>query len=392
MITIPTVKQLNDDIIAQLETQFGITIPTVGKSFLRAFTNTYAGLLKIYYLAIANLQKNIFPDTADSELLGGTLERFGRIKLGRNPFPAVAAKYELTVTGSIGAIIKTPTTFKSDDDSLHPGVLFIVDEDYTLIAETDTIIVRALTTGIEGKLDDLNTLTATSPIALVNSSAYVSNEVIEPRAAETLADYREKLLLSYRLEPQGGAASDYILWLLDLQGLKKGYPYVKSGVENEINLFIEATIADSTDGKGTPSPQMLIDAEEVVEFDPDETLPPLERGRRPLGSFQINFLPVTIKEVDIDIANYAGITLAIKAKLLTAIIAAISKIRPFIDAADILADINNVLDINKIIGTIITEEPGASFGTVTLTIDGVNYLTYTFTNGDIPHVNSVTYS
>ena len=208
----------------------------------------------------------------------------------------------MEVTGTIGAVIPAQTTFKSDDTSQNPGNLYILDAEYTLVATTDTITVRSLSTGIETKLAVGNTLTATAPIALVNKSAEVTAETVEPSAAETLEDYRTKALDAYRLEPQGGAATDYRLWAADAQGVKQSYAY-KGNTIGEINLYVEATIADSIDGMGTPSGALLSEVEAVVEYDPDTTLPLSERGRRPIGSWP-NFLPVTIKTIDIQIHGF----------------------------------------------------------------------------------------
>lgn len=391
MITIPTLQQLYTSILNDLQTQYGVTISPVGKSALRVIAATQAAKLKLIYLAIGNVQKNIFVDTADSESLGGTLERFGRVKLGRNPFPATAGSYEVIVTGTIGAIIPASTTFKSDDTSLNPGYLFILDAEYTLVSTTDTITLRALTTGVDSKLQDGDTLTVTSPIANLDSIGTVYAELIEPSAAETLENYRTAILQSYRLEAQGGAATDYRLWAQDAQGVQRVYPYAKTGYANEISLYVEATLADSIDGFGTPSAQLLLDVEEVIEFNPDTTLPLLERGRRPLGVFNIDFLPVTIKQVDITITGYTGITTAQQTTLLAAFTEALSTVRPFVAAADILANKNDIFDQNKIIAIIMNNEPGV-FTSVTLEIDSVPVSTYTFLNGNIPNLNSITYN
>jgi uncharacterized phage protein gp47/JayE len=394
MITIPTTIQLYNNILTSLEAQYGVSISLFGKVVLRAFSAVQAAKFKLYYLAIGNLQKNIFVDTADSESVGGTLERFGRVKLGRNPYPAVAGTYSLTVNGSIGGIIKAGTTFKSDDSSSSPGFLFVLDNDYTLVATTDVITVRALASGTESKLSVLDTLTPTSPIALVDSgpsSVYISAITIEPLASEDLEAYRLAIINSYRLEAKGGAATDYRLWSADAQGVRYVYPYATSGATGEVDLYIEATVADSTDGKGTPSAQLLLDVEEVIDFDPDATIPLLERGRRPIQVI-VNYMPVTIKEVDIIITGYLGNTPTIMSLLLSAITDAINNIRPFVDAADVLVNKNDVLDINKIIGVIITQTPGAVFSSVTIKIDNVAMSTYTFVNGNIPHLNTVTYN
>lgn len=392
MIAIPTLQQLYTGILSDLETQYGVNISLTGKSALRAIAAVQAGKLKLYYLVIGNLQKNIFVDTADSENIGGTLERFGRVKLGRNPFQAVSGQYILQVTGTAGAIIKASTTFKSDDSSLNPGFLFILDNAHTLVSATDSITVRALTAGETSKLNVGNTLTSTSPISLVNSSAVVSLESIPPLSAEDLEAYRLAIINSYRLEAQGGSATDYRLWGQDAQGVRFVYPYAKSGFANEIDLFIEATIADSTDGKGTPSAQLLLDVEDVIEMDPDTSLPLLERGRRPLGVFEVHYVPVTIKEIDITINGGVGFTAAIKAALLIAITDAINLIRPFVSAADVLINKNDILDNNKLIGIIYQSYPGAIFTTITFTVDSVPLSSYNFVQGNIPHFNSVVYA
>jgi len=390
MITIPTLAQLYAANIAALEAEFTITIPVFGKSFLRGIAAVQAAKQKLQYLAIANTQKNIFVDTAESESVGGTLQRFGRVKLNRNPFPATAGQYQCAVSGSIGAVIAAETTFKSDDDSTSPGKLFILDNAFTFVATTGNIVLRALEAGTDSKLIVGDTLTATIPIANVNAAATVNSENVAPLAAEDLEVYRDKALAAYRLEPQGGAATDYRLWSYDAQGVQQVYPYAKSGAANEINLYVEATIADSTDGKGTPSQALLDAVEAVVEQDPDTTKPLNERGRRPLGVFEVHYLPVTPKNIDITIASYTGVD--ISAAVTAALELALSTKRPFIAGADILADRNDTFDTNNIIAIILNTKPGSVFGAITLTVAGVSVSTYTFTAGNIPYLNSVTFS
>jgi uncharacterized phage protein gp47/JayE len=391
MITIPTIAQLRTAILADLSAQYGSGIPTFGKNFLRAIAYAQAARLKLYYLAIASLQKNIFIDTADPEALGGTLERFGRIKLNRNPFPAQAAQYEIQVTGSIGATIAASTTFKSDDDSANPGVLYVLDNTYVLVSTTDSIVVRALTPGLDGQLSIADTLTATAPIAGVNSAAAVLMEEVEPLAAEDLEAYRTKGIEAYRLEPQGGAPGDYRLWALDAQGVQQTYPYAKSGVTGEVNLFVEATIADSTDSKGTPSAGLLSDVEDVVEFDPDTTKPIDERGRRPLGAFMVHYLPVTPLDIDISITGFVGLTTDIQDAILSALTDSLTSVRPFIAGADVLTNKNDIFSVNSIISIVLQAVPGAQFTSVTMTVDGSPETTYTFDQGFIPYLNSITY-
>lgn len=394
MNNIPTLRQLYDGIVADLEASgaYNITIPPFGKIMLRALAGVQALKLKIYYLALANVQKNIFIDTAEPESIGGTLQRFVRVKLNRDPFPARQGQYMIQVSGSIGAIIAASTTFKSNDDVTNPGKLFVLDTAFTLTAVTDYVRVRALEAGEESRMEVGEGLTSTIPIANVDSGVVISSIFLEPLAAEDLELYRQRGLDAYRLRAQGGSTTDYRLWSYDQQGVQQVYPYAKSGAADEINVFVEATMADSTDGFGTPSALILAGVDDVIEFDPDTTRPLNERGRRPLGVFDVHVLPVSIYSVNINIAGFVGNTATITAAILAAMQTAINAIRPFVAAADILADRNDILDTNKIISVILNARSGSVFGAITLTVNGTNYSTYTFIDGNIPHLNSITYS
>jgi hypothetical protein len=391
MITIPTLQELITDVISQIEAEFGDTISTTGKSALRATGNTLGGKLKLLYLTLANVQKNMLPDLADSVAVGGTLERWGFIKLGRYPFKATNGEYTLSVTGSVGATIPAQTTFLSDDDSLSPGQLYILDEAYVLVSTTDNINVRALTPGTAGKLNIGDTLTPTSPIALVDSTAVVTAETVQPLDAESIDTYRQEVIASFNLEPQGGADTDYRLWAQDAQGVEAVYPYTASGYSNRVNLYIESSIADSTDGKGTPSAGMITSVEGVINFDPDTTIPLLQRGRKP-ATVIVNYLPVTIITVDIVIPSFSGITADKQALILSAMTSYYSSIRPFVAAADVIENKNDISDQNNISAVVLSAVPGSSFGAPILYINGVAMTSYTFINGNIPYLNSITYS
>jgi hypothetical protein len=390
MIKIKKIKEINESLITAIQVIFSVTIPTAYKNFFRAMTATFSGEMKLFYLALGIVQRNVAPDTADSESVGGTLERWGRIKLGRNPFPARAGKYQIIVTGEMGAFIKAQTTFKSDDTSLNPGFLFILDEGYTLVNTSDYITVRALTAGVIAKLDVLDTLTATAPILLVDSGATVYSEVVQPLAAEEIEAYRAAVLNSYRLEAQGGADTDYRLWSQDAQGVKAVYPYARSGFSNQVNLFIEANRIDSTDGKGTPGSGLLADVEAVVNFSPDITQPLNDRGRRPTNVI-VNYIPITVKLVEIKITSFFALTTPTQTLISNGLNELVDSIRPFVAGADILENKNDILDRNRIIAAIIEARPGAVFGAIELKVAGVIVDTFTFENGDIPYLNLITY-
>lgn len=391
MRTLPTLLQIYNSDVANLNAEFGVNISIVKKVALRVIAAVHSAKIWLLYKSIAFLQKNIWPDTADSEFLGGTLERFGRTRLGRNPTPARAGKYTVEITGSIGATIPAGQTYKSDDDSLNPGKQYILDSVFVLTSPTDTIILRALIAGTESKLNINDTLTPTSPIPLVNSSAKVTAETVQPLAAESLEDYRAAILISLRLEAQGGAATDYRIWAQDAQGVQQVYPYPKDGETNANIIFVEATIADSIDGKGTPSQAMLDDVYAVTNFNPDTSLPTNERGRRP-NTVKNYPEPITPLSVDIEVQGFTGITASQQTLIIAALTASVNKIRPYIPACDIPENQNNIIDVNRINGIIYAQIPGANYSGVELKVNSIVLLSYTFMDGDIPYVNTITFT
>jgi hypothetical protein len=381
MITIPTLSELNTAIIADIEAKFGAPVSMVGKSFLRIWAGTMAGTSYLMYIALAKVQKNIFVDTCDYE----TLVRFGRVKLGRNPFPATAGIYNVEVTGTIGAVIPVSSTFKSDDDSANPGNLFILDSAVTLVASTQIIQLRCLSSGVETKLDIGDTLTATAPIALVDSQCEVDEEITAPLSAESESEYRTKVLNAFRLEPQGGAGSDYRLWSADVQEVANSYPFAAEGF-TQVNLFIEAKLADSTDSKGTPSSDTLDDVQAAIEE------PTVDRpSRKPILSV-VNYLPVTPLDVVITITGFVGDTPEIQDLIESAILEETKKIRPFVSSIDVLSNKNDILSNFKLIGIIMAANPGSIFSDVSFTVDGSPETSFTFENGDIPFLDSVIFA
>ena len=386
MANIPTLNALYTAIVSDIESKYSATLPTFVKNFLRSLAQVQAGKLYLYYLLSAKTQKNIFADTADSELFGGTLERFGRVKLGRNPFAATSGEYTVSVNGTAGVVVPASTTFKANDDSTSAGSLFILDSAVTLTGSSDTLLLRSLNAGLDYKLDIGNQLTVTAPIALFEDVVTVTVETLAPQSAEEIEEYRRKVLDAYRLEPQGGSGSDYRVWASDVQSVEQSYPYATPIVNNEIDLFIQATLTDSTDGKGTPSATTLTEVQTAIES-PTATRP----SRKPLGVHAVNYLPITIKEIDIEITGFTAVTADIETLIFEAIKTELSNIRPFVSSIDIVANKNDIFDVNKIISLILTAVPGSVFGAIDLKIDTVTASSVTFLNGDIPNLNTVTY-
>ena len=385
-MTVPTYSSLYTTILSDLQNKFGI-YNIIGKSFLSVFAAVFAAKEKIFYLSIAKVQNNVAPDLADNE----TLFRYGQIRLGRQPNPATAGEYTVSVTGDIGATIAPGTTFKSLDTSTSPDKLFVTDILYTFTSTSGTISVRAFEAGSTSELTVGDQLQLTAPIANVDSYQTVTVVDVVPIEAEPISTYKQLVLNSYLLEQQGGAKTDYRLWCEDATGIRKSYPYVKIGSPGEVTLYIEANPLDSSDGYGTPTAAQLLEVSDVIEYDPDINKTLNERGRRPIGVFNVDVTAIVIIPIDVDIVNLSGGSMT---AIQTAIESLLYAIRPYIAGVD---DINNA-NQNKLyssaIYTAILDTIGGAetFDSIIVDVSGSTITSYTFTDGNIPYLRNLTQS
>lgn len=391
MRPIPTSLEVFEAISNDLRAKLDLTDDQLRK-VADAFAAVQTGQVSLLYLFLADILANLFPDTADLAANGGQLERLGNIYLNRQPNPATAGIYTVNVTGENGSVIRSGLTFKSNDDSRSPGILFITDAETVLTGAGDTIQIRSLTAGVDAILDVGNELTITEPVIGVEQIVDIATVVEEPRAAESIADYRQAVIDAIQLEPQGGARTDYILWSRDAQGVRKAYPFVKENDAGTTQVYVEATIDDSTDGNGTPSAQLLLDVEDVILLDPDVTKPIEERGRRPIQT-ELEVLPIVTIPVDVEIVGLNEDTTAIRATIQSNIESYLYTIRPFIAGADLARNKNDIIYAARLQSVISDVLDTSNFFTgFVLSVNGVDVNSFVFNRENIPYLRNLIYS
>lgn len=390
MRPIPTISNLYNQISTDLRSRLGIS-NLILKSVLKAISSVLAAQFKLIYLFLSDIQNNVFPDTADTEANGGTLERIGRIQIGRNPRPATVGVINISVNGLVGSTLRTSITIKSNDDAKNPSKLFIITAPYTLAIGSNIVQFRALESGLGSSLLVGDKLTFTEPIIGVDKTVEVASIVSEPLEAESIEVYRQAIIDSIQLEPQGGSKTDYRLWASDAQGVFKVYPYVKESNAGIVQIFVEATPENSTDGKGTPSQTILDNVEDVLELDPDTTKPIHERGRRPIQSV-LEVLPVTLIPVDIDINQLNDQSQNVKALIENTAKNYLKNIRPYISGADLVSSKNDILLQARLQSEIISAISTSNFfENLAMKVNGVSVNNYAFNLGNIPYLRTINY-
>lgn len=400
MVKIQTLNNLLAGIISSLNANISAIV--YPKSFTRALSVVWTGQLKVAYLKLADVQKDMRYDTASLP----ALRRIGMIELGRLERPATQGTYVCSITGSAGAIITANTTYLSDPTALSPNYLFILDNDYTLTGSGDTITLRAVTPGSVSNLLVGDTLTCTRPLVNVDQQAVVGSIGVIASDAETTEEYRTAIGLHMHLTPEGGSVSDYILWGSDATGVARIYPYTPSGSPWQVNVYVESVLSSSGGSApyynyGIATSTQLTDVTNDIISDPDTG-----KARKPmgviLGPSNAGALTVIVYQVVITFTGTSGMSTADQDLITLALQQAVAKIRPFIGGAYSLASQNDTLSIylpatggrttspEKYVVQVIAMNaaPGAVFTGATMTVNGVSETSYTFDNGIIPFLKN----
>lgn len=388
MQEIPNIVDLKAQIANDFKTKLNLSTTDL-KYVLDVFDGVLAAQFYIAYQYLRDIQNNAFPDGATSELNGGTLERFGRIRLGRNPRPQTAGVFKIKVTGSIGTVLRTSLTFKSNEDALNTGKLYILDNQTTLTSTNQLIDVRSIGGGTEFNLKVGDKLTVTEPVLGLDNISEVTAIVQQPLSSEDLEDYRNEILNSFQIEPQGGSRGDYRLWANDAQGVRLVFPYVKDTDSGQVDVYVEATKIDSSDNLGTPTGAILTDVTNVINLDPDITKPIYERSRLPIQVI-LNVLPISLTPVDVQVTGLNNNSAAVQATLRTNIEEFLFNVRPYIAGADLPSQKNNKLFQSKI-QSIVNDSLDTDnfFNSVTMFVNGVSKLDYEFGLGFIPYLRNL---
>lgn len=391
MAYIPTILELYQNISNDLKSKLNLSDDEL-KKVLDAFALVIAAQLKLNYLSLSDIQNNVFPDTADSTINGGTLDRHGLIQLNRLQRPATNGVFEIDVVSVIGSQLRSGLTFKSNDDSLNPGKIYILDSEVITTTNPQTIEIRSIDGGIDFGLETGNSLTITEPVIGVEQNVLVSAIISQPLAAESEESYRKAIIDSIQLEPQGGSKTDYRLWAADAQGVKNSYPYVKDGEAGTVQVFIEATEIDSLDSNGTPSLAILNEVADVIEFDPDITKPLEERGRRPIQA-RLEVLPIVINPVDVTITSLNINTVEIQNSIRENIKQYLIDVRPFVAGGDLARNKNDILYSARV-QSVVTDVLDASnfFSDFLVFVNGVQQNSYLFSKENIPYLRNLVFN
>ena len=188
---------------------------------------------------ITEAAKQGCPLTASSrnDSSNGQLENWGKIKILRDPDPAVPGEYTITITGT--GTVPAGTQYVDDLTGfvylLQAEVICVV----TAVGTVKSVGNAAETTKYPGTV-----LYSQTTIPGIDSEAVIAAIVTAPEPAEDSEDYREKTVESFSTTPRGGAAGDYRVWGLEVEGVFKVFPYTFIPTEGIVYIMAPRTDAN----------------------------------------------------------------------------------------------------------------------------------------------------
>lgn len=214
----PTLYELIDRVATDIASRLpGTNFALLRRSLAGALAQAEAGAVHSLYGYLDFIARQALPDTAEDEYL----LRWVAIWLpdGRKPATYASGANAVQVSGADGTPVPAGTMFVRAD-----GLQFKTTADVILSGVTGLVSVQAVTANALSNTGAGVALTLFQPVPNLSSTAVVvSPGITGGNDQETLPALRARLIRRIQQPPQGGSASDYETWALEVPGVTRAW-------------------------------------------------------------------------------------------------------------------------------------------------------------------------
>jgi len=396
-IITPTVAEISDNIVAQLEANLNQTIPLLPKAFSRVLAKAIAGVFVILYKYggyIGLMQLVKYAPYEETTINGRTMSpliEWGVLSGIGYPTPATRAELQVQIEVNIpGAALQAGSTLYSADN----GYTYAVTASTTLTTPTTTVNVRATGDpngtggkGSDGNLPNGAQLRFSTTPAGATETATVTAAITAAADRESEQLYRQRVVSRFSAPPQGGAYSDYRIWATGVAGISNAYPYT-GATPGTVSVYVEATPESSGDSNGIPTVAQLDAVSAAIELD-DEGL----ASRRPIGSL-VAVYPIARTAFNVSVSGLSvpGSAAEVQDQIQTALFNYFANRSPYIIGLDTQgrADRITATAVGGVVDDVVSAANGIFTG-VTVQQGGSNVSTYTLGTGEKAKLGTLTY-
>jgi uncharacterized phage protein gp47/JayE len=356
--------------VAQIAAAISQSIPLLPKTFSRVLAWALAGAIVLVYKYAGFIFLQLFVSHASAEetMINGKkirpLVEWGRLFGVGDPQDATKAELLVSVTvtdetGSLPAgtqMLYAPTR-----------VVYLTTAEVAKDAPTIQVTIRAESddqggdgSGDIGNLQAGDIVSFASTPAGIATDAEVVSQSVTAADAESVENYRARIVRYVQRRPQGGAYADYQNWAEEVEGIVNAYPYTGDN-PGEVNVYIQATEESSGDPDGIPTGAQITAVEDSIQLN--------ESGlatRRPVGA-AVNVLAISLIEFDVEISGLEPDTPETQAAIEEGLDEYLRSREPFIVGLSVLPRDDRITTaaIGGIVDDIASAQ-GATVSTVTL--------------------------
>jgi len=385
----PTIKDISDNIIAQLEASFNQTIPLLPLSFSRVIAKVIAGVFILLYKYGGFIFLQQFIQTASAKettINGVTVNPLAALGDRNGTSPQTAATQaeliiDITVNNQTGSLPSSSRLLNTDN-----GITYLTIGAVLLNSPTVQVNIRASSdqaggngSGVIGNLNVADIVSFADSLPNVARDASVASVVTTGANAEAIDVYRQRIVDTSKKRPQGGAYADYEQWTVEVEGIISGFPYTGNN-PGQVDVYVEATVASSGSPDGIPTPAQLQAVLDNINTDQSGIA-----RRRPAGAL-VNTLAITRKGFDVIVSGLSVDNLAsVQVQIQTAVTEYFLNGSPFIDGLTVPPRLDR-LTRSAIIGLVndIVSAVNGTFVTATFseTLIILNLETYVLQQGE----------
>lgn len=280
--TIPTIQEIRDRIISDIESKINQTTPLLPKAFNKVLAGSIAGVFILLYQSILWVYRQIFPQTADI----AALELLGAL-VGISRLPSVFAVLVADIPGSNGYYPPEGTLFRSSNDAVYKITITEI-----ISGGTASVTLTALTSGEVGNLPNDTVLDIINPDANLSGTAEITATNTSGDDAESDDNLRSRVISEYRKRRTGGAPADYESWGLETPNFNWISPLDSPTTPGEVQVY--GKVDNQADG--VPTGNQLSELYNYLAKNPNTGL----RTRHPIGP-DVLTLPIERFSFDIEI-------------------------------------------------------------------------------------------
>ena len=209
----PTLTQLKALAVQDVNTAVGTGAALLRRAVLRVLAMVQAGMSYLHYGYLDYIAREAVPFTATDEYLEGWAALKGVVRKAATKSSGVAR-----FPGTNGIVVPTGAHFSRND-----GATFISTAGATVTSGYVLVPATADVAGADGDTESGAMIVISSPVAGVQSTGLVSSAFVGGADAESDAELRTRMLLSYQTQPQGGAQGDYVVWSEAVPGVTRAW-------------------------------------------------------------------------------------------------------------------------------------------------------------------------